>query len=340
MTPIKHLAFVVVLNSICCSLSFAQTGIDTTSFYAVMETAGNFPQPVFIAEAHEVAGTYETEIFILEACLQKGNTNLILECGHAEAAILNEYLKTGEEGILYYTRARGAGYLEFMRSIRTLYLNNPALHIQGIDFERTACLHFLFQRWFSGIQDTPIDDVIQQLNSIDEHTSPKQVKKIFLNIRSNYSNYEVTFDSLLQENAAIFKQIIFNPVFLSDFTFSSKKRDFYILENFKQIPLQTLNSAVFIIGSNHFTNTKLFWHKYISGPDKIAKGTLFILAYNNCGLLYGNKTFTSEKLLLELLPVNPDSIPVVRFTIAQSDKIPVLNDDGKFILVGLYNQDN
>lgn len=340
MKPFKQLTLLIILSIIRCSLCYSQTGIDTTSFYAVMQTSGTFPQPIFIAEAHEIAGTYETELFIIETFLQKGNTNLILECGHAEAAILNEYLKTGEEEILYYTRARGAGYLEFMRSIRTLYLNNPALHIQGIDFERTACMHFLFQRWFSGIHNTKIDAVIQQLTAINENTNAKQVKKIFLDISSNYANYESTLDSLLHENASIFKQIIFNPVFLSDFTFSSKKRDFYILENIKQIPTQTLNSSVFIIGSNHFTNTKLFWHKYISGPDKITQGTLFMMAYENCGLLYGNKTFTSEKLLLNLLPVNADSNPVVRFTVAQSEQIPVLNDNGKFILVGLYNQDN
>lgn len=194
---------------------------------------------IVIGEAHEVEGTYGLEVFIIEDMMTKGYQYILYEGGISEVLLLNEYLSTGNEEVLDYTRARGVHYGNYMKSIYTLKKKYPKLTIKGVDFERAVCLGKVFSQWFSDIDD---DSIVAELINIYGKTKPKKVKEIILNVREDLLVNELPYRELLGSNFDLLRDIILNPVFQADFGLSSKKRD----EAIKN-PLQSLDLAILFL---------------------------------------------------------------------------------------------
>ena len=136
---------------------------------------------------------------------KKGYKNIIIEGGVSEAEILNNYLTTGNEKLLQKTRAKGENYRAFIKKIKQLSNRNgyPKLQFIGIDFERAICLEYLFSQWFSGNQSPKLQEPIKKLLQIKANTKPKKIKKIILEIKNKYPQYEVAFANSLGAKALV-----------------------------------------------------------------------------------------------------------------------------------------
>jgi hypothetical protein len=318
--------------------SNAQTNLDTLSFKNALATYSDDHFPVLIGEAHEVKGTYEVEAYMIEELVKNGNTHLVLESGVSEIAIISEYLNTGNEDVLQFTRARGQNYRKFIQRLREIYLLHPEMTLQGVDFERPVCLEYVFNKWFTGINDPALIPAINKLREIKTNTSPKEVKAILLEVSKQYQQYESGFETALKENASYLKQIVFNPVFMKDFMFTSKTRDENIVKNLAGIPTSDLNKSIIIFGSNHFTNKSLFWTGFANLIGDSTDCRLFLFAYKDCTNFLKKGKYSSDQPLAEYVANESSSVPRIDFISAFNKEISLTNPNGKFVVVRLVGQ--
>lgn len=317
---------------------FAQKGLDTSSFFSAIQSYGNINMPVLIGESHEIKSTYATEFFIIEEMVKRGNSTIVLEAGISEVTLLNSFIQTGDEHILQYTRARGGAYQEFMHALRTLSLTGVPITLVGVDFERTICLQYLFEQWFAGIEDSMSNPVINKLRDISPGTSPAKLKRIMLSVKADYEKYEADISVLIPGEASILKQIIYNPVFLADYRFTSKKRDAQILQNLAAISPETWQKAIVIFGSNHFTESNLFWREFAYHPNMRSGYMLFLFAYNNCENLMNDKRYSSAAPLSDYAPANKGTDPYVSFSVQSNSDISPTQSQNHFIVVSMIDQ--
>ena len=257
----------------------AQSGIDSASFSAAWQAFNPQNSFVMIGEAHEVAGTYGLESFIIDELSRKGYNQLILEAGNSEAEIYNMYMRTGNEELLNYTRARHTNYREFIKSLRKV---NPDLHFAGVDFERGVCLQLVFDTLFADVKDTSLLEYLRPLKLINEKTAAGKIKHLLLSAATNYGRYETTLKQELGKREAVFRNIVFNPVFQADFGLSSVNRDQAIYKNLCAISDTTLRHSMLIFGSNHFTNKDHFGD-LLSKNNSTAVDLVWILfGYSDC----------------------------------------------------------
>ena len=90
----------------------SQTNIDTLRFDKTLQEFDQNNSMIVIGESHGVAGTYELQNQIIKTFVKRGHSTIILEAGISEVTLLNEYLVTGNEEILEYTRASNKQYKE------------------------------------------------------------------------------------------------------------------------------------------------------------------------------------------------------------------------------------
>jgi mRNA-degrading endonuclease YafQ of YafQ-DinJ toxin-antitoxin module len=293
---------------------------------------------VIIGEAHLVKGTYETEAYIIERLIKRGKSCIIIESGISEALILNEYLKTGDTILLKNTRASGESYRLFIQKLRSISKTNEMIYFKGVDFERPICLEFLFNSWFNQVRNAKLEKFIKDLKKINKETSPKKLKKVLLNLRTNYNLYEDELNIELGSNAKHLHEIIFNPVFMSDYGFSSKKRDKAILKNLLSIKKDELKKSIIIFGSNHFTYDNFFWTTFGTNLKGNMECILFLMAYKNCTNLMKEGKYNSGMPLVKY--VSKDSIENSRiyFEPVIDKNISLAEKNNKFIIVKLISQ--
>lgn len=318
------------------SKSYSQNVIDTIEFSKVAKSIDLEQSLLVIGEAHEVKGTYQTELYLLEQFLQKSTKTIILEAGISEVEIFKEYFLTGDERLLENTRARSENYRRFIDGLKNLS-EKYKFDLLGVDFERSVCLEYVLKKWLLNIENEALDDLKNTLLSINQTTSSKKVKKIFLRLRNEFNLYEYELQKELGENASKIKAIVFNPVFQADFGLSSKKRDEQILENLFSIPLENLENSVLIFGSNHFTNEKHFGSKFGNELHGELTCTYFMFAYKNCTNYLRKGFYDSGKPLSNFMSYSDASGPNISFRLHSYKTIAPLAKDHQFVLVELSN---
>jgi hypothetical protein len=125
--------------------ALSQYNIDTIGLNACLEEFNLQNSFVILGEAHDVAGTSELEVHLIDKFFQYGYSTIIIEGGVSESAILNYYMMTGDESVLNYTHARRPNYKKLITNIREIDEN---IRFRGVDFERSICLEYLFNSWF------------------------------------------------------------------------------------------------------------------------------------------------------------------------------------------------
>lgn len=314
-----------------------QVKIDEKSFEKAI---GNFEienSLLIIGEAHEVKGTYTTELYLIKELIEKGKTTIILEGGKSEALIYNEYLETGNEDLLKLTRAGGENYRRLIKGIELLS-KNKEIKFAGVDFERSICLEYVFNKWFTNIENQELLEIKNELLSISHKTNPKKLKNRILKIRSTYYKYEKELTKELGEESKKLKAIIFNPVFQSDYGLSSKKRDEEITKNILAIEKEELEKSILIFGSNHFTDQNHFGYK-IGEKLKGKIGSVNILfAYKNCTNYLKKNNYTSEEPLYNYIKNELKEEPKISFKIENDKLIAPLDKENRFILAKILNQ--
>lgn len=316
----------------------SQTNLDDSGFKAAInniEAEGSF---VLIGEAHEVAGTYETEAFIIQDLSKKGYNTFFYEGGNSEAFILNEYLETGDESVLNFTRAGGGNYKKFIKALKVVKESNPDFNIVGLDFERSICLEYVFKKWFANIQNPKLDPILKKLKKIKKKTSPKKVKEIILEVKSEFHLYEKELNAVLKEHTASLKAIIFNPVFQADFGLSSKKRDEAILENLLHKDIAQLKKSILIFGSNHFTNQKHFWPKFQEATKEKLDCLLILFAYKDCENYMRKKKYSSEKPLINYIQMDEAKTSKVSFHLEEDKEMRIVEKNNKLLIAKLIKQ--
>ncbi len=327
----KHL--IIALSLLILPLfCMGQINIDTLSFINSFKAIHQANTLIAIGEGHQVKNTYQTEYFIISQVLPKGYQNILIEGGVSEAIILNEYLKTGDESLLFNTRARGEHYKKFIQSLYQLHQAQGPIHFIGVDFERSPCLAYLFQEWFQAIDDPSLSKPIKELRSIQESTSAKKMKKIILSVKDEYDTYEQAFQEALGPKAGLLKSILFNPVFYADFGVTSKKRDEGIAKNLLALDKSVLNQSILIFGSNHFTNSKYFWTAF--KQEYPAQTTLLTFAYKNCSNLIKDKPYNSVSPLLQYVEKETTQDSLIQFELIENATF----HQAPSIIVQLLNQ--
>jgi len=316
----------------------SQNNIDKFGFNRAVKDFQMKETLVILGEAHEVAGTYILESFIVEEFAKKGYTTLIIEGGNSEAIILNEYLRTGNESILEYTRARGGDYRRLLTKIKTLININLNLEIIGVDFERARCLEYLFSIWFNNITNPKLKAVISSLQSINSKTSPKKIKKIILKVKKDYGKYEIAFKKELGKNSEQLFKIIHNPCFEADYGMSSRKRDKSILQNLMNINTEKLKKSILIFGSNHFTHKKHFWPAFANSKASEIECLLILFSYKNCtNFTQNNKYNSTEPLSIYVENDDPEKCKI-SFELVKNTKLSLSEKENRMIIVKLINQ--
>ena len=290
--------------------SNGQTGIDTSTFHSSIAQFDLANSIVMIGEAHEVAGTYGLEKFIIEELSRKGFTNLILEAGNSEAEIYNMYMRTGNEELLNYTRARHSNYRAFITSLRKV---NPELHFEGVDFERGVCLQLVFDSLFAQVKEASLLEYLRPLKSITGKTAAGKIKHLILSAAAEYGRYETLLKKELGEKETVFRKIIFNPVFQADFGLSSVNRDRAIFKSLSAMSDTLLRHSILIFGSNHFTNKDHFG-ELLSNNNSTGVNLVWILfGYTDCTNFLRKGLYSSGEPLLGTIEHLSKAKPSVGF---------------------------
>jgi hypothetical protein len=332
-------AYFLFLLLCIASRGSGQLNIDTASFYSSISSI-DFSKKnllVVIGEAHEVRNTYLTEFFLLKKLFVQGFTKICIEGGSSEAAILNEYLYTGNDSILSFTRAssKSGEYKQFIKQVYAFNKEqNNSIAFEGIDFERVKPVSYLFKKWFSNSRSTNavFNAQLAKLLSITPETSDNQFERTIKECQKNQPTFSEEYKSLLQNNYLLFLSII-----NSNFSFS--RRDESMVEKLLQLEKNgSLNKTILIIGSNHLVfngqlSSQLF--PKLNGEKNIAA---FIFAYANCENYLSPKKFNSENRLLKIMPPLETTLPAIFFSKTSSDIVHATGNNVKAILVGLYNQ--
>jgi hypothetical protein len=332
-------AYLLSLLLCITAQGFGQLNIDTASFNTSISSI-DFSKKnslVVIGEAHEVKNTYLTEFFLLKKLFVQGFTKICIEGGSSEAAILNEYLHTGNDSILSFTRAssKSGEYKQFVKQVYAFNKEqNNSIAFEGIDFERTKPVSYLFSKWFSNNQSANalFNDQLAKLLSITPETSDNQFERTIKECLKNQSAFSEEYKSILQDNYPLFISILNNNFYFS-------KRDESMVEKLLQLESKgNLNNAILIIGSNHLVfngqlSSQLF--QKLNGEKNIVA---FIFAYANCENYLSVKKFNSENRLLKLMIAQETSLPSILFSKHSAAIVHASGNNVKAILVGLYNQ--
>jgi len=334
----------------------AQINIDTASFNAVfsdLDLAGE--NIVVFAEAHTVQNTLGTEFYVIQKLAAKGYKTIYIEGGRSEAAIINSFLQTGDTSKLEYTRAaeETGSYRKFLLSIYQANRENQyGLVFKGFDFERPACVGYLFSKWFGNDKISNIDfkKTSDYLLSLDEKNSKDlndvgknslKLKVIIDSIKTSFEEYEDQYKEILKDNFPIFKEIVFNPVY-ADFRkkgdyFTS--RDTYAANSMLQVDKDgTLNRSILIVGSDHVVYKNRFIP--LLADSLPGKYTIidFIFIYSNCEDYEVNKKYSSPKELLKYLDKRGGTTPLIRFTWPEQLVVPTSRKNMLTVIAGMYNQ--
>lgn len=332
----KLICLALILILTFCLKIIGQNSVDTIKFQSILHEFSLQNSMICLGEAHGVAGTNELELFIVDELVKKGHRFIIIEGGVAESAILNQYMITGDENLLLFTRARGSNYKKLITSIREI---NEHIRFIGVDFERGVCLEYLFNSWFEGIGDSALRGIVENLKTINGNTSAKKIKKILLNTKSNFVKHEQSFEEALGSNAKILKQILFNPVFLADYgLFSSKKRDRAILQNLLLLSDSVLTKSILIFGSNHFTNNNHFWERFMRNKEQKMDVTLILFAYYNCTNFLKPGKYYSSKPLSDFFTDYRATKPEISFETKIDKTLLNAGAKNKLIIAKLVNQ--
>lgn len=333
MNKVTLLVLVVFL------IQFKLSGQENTAPLLLPEVINSFNSDnslIMIGEAHDVAGTYELELAIIAHFVRKGHRTILFEGGVSEAIILNEYLETGNEELLEFTRARGEYYRKFIKGIKE---RNAEVRLQGVDFERSVCLEFVFNQWFAAIKQPALRELKNHLVKIKGRTSAKRVKEVLQEALPMYERSEEALRAELgQSRFALLGDILRNPVYQADFGLSSKKRDEAILENLLNLPIQTLEQSILIFGSNHFTEGKHFWKQFSAARAGAIDGILILFAYQNCTNYLRKGKYTSVKPLADFLRPSEPEEPAIDFEVVSHEEFGRLNTKGKMVIAKLINQ--
>lgn len=292
---------------------------------------------VLIGEAHEVKGTYKTELFLLKEFFKRGKSNIIIEGGISEAYIFNEYLETNNEELLSLTRAGGVNYRRFIDGLKSLN-DEYSIEFKGVDFERGVCLEYVFNKWFKDCTEPQLQLIRNSVLSITHKTSAKKIKSTLFEIKQNFEKYQQLLERELEADYVIFKSIVFNPVYQADFGVSSKKRDRYIVENILSIEDNILRKSVLIFGSNHFTNENLFGSILEENLQGKVPTVLFLFAYKNCTNYIRKKNYTSAMPLLEYVEKETTKDPQIDFSLQSAQFLSSLEPNKQFIVTKVLNQ--
>jgi len=313
-----------------------QKNIDSLSFKESVRGINDKQTLIILGEAHQVAGTCGVESYLINEFVKKGYTTILIEGGISEAVILNEYLDTGDEEGLNYTRAIGENYRELIKGIRELKGSYKELKFKGIDFEQSICLEQLFNKWFRDIENEKLDWLVKKLGSINADMSAKKVKKTILEVKKDYHLYEKELVKELEPNAILLRQIIYNPVFQADYGMSSKHRDKSIVKNLLNIEKEKLKKSILIFGSNHFTYSKHFWSEFSEKIKGNLECALFLFSYKNCTNYVHPKKYSSVKPL----SIYCDNLLTKESGIDFKEvrKEETISGDNKLIIVRLINQ--
>lgn len=332
----KLICLLQILTLTFCLKAFGQTGIDTVGFQSLLHRFSIQNSMVCLGEAHEIAGTNELEIFIIDELIKKGHRFIIIEGGLAESTILNQYMITGDENLLYFTRARGSNYRKLITRIREI---NEHIRFIGVDFERGVCLEYIFNTWLKNIKDPALQSVVKNMKSINGNTSAKRIKDILLNTKADFVKHEQGFEVALGSNAKTLKQILFNPVFLADYgLFSSQKRDRAILQNLLSLSDSVLTKSILIFGSNHFTNNNHFIDNYLSVKEQKMDITIILFTYYNCTNYLKSTKYYSAKPLSAFIKDCNTTKPEISFEEKIGKTIFNVGDKNKLIIAKLVNQ--
>jgi hypothetical protein len=328
---------IIVLLIAFLNTVYAQKNLDTLSFNTVISNFNPDNALIVIGEAHEIAGTYETELFIIEKFLKRGHHTIIIEGGISEAYLLNHFFSTGDENILNFTKAHRDTYKKFILNLKSF--NFGPINFVGVDFERAVCLEYLFSKWF-GNTDTPAEllPYVKLLLKINSNTSDAKMKKILLDARKKYHLYESVLTEFLKDDVVYFKKIIFNPVFQADYSFSSQKRDAAITKNLLSVPADILHNSILIFGSNHFTNKNYFWSDFAQKNKNALNCLPFLFAYKNCNNFIKPEPYNSVKPLSEYLLNIPEQKAKVGFSLQRNIMISPFDKQNRFILVQMIGQ--
>jgi len=307
---------------------------------------------VIIGEAHEVKNTHLPEFFIIEKLADMGYKDIYIEGGISEAAILNLYMQTGNPVLLHNTRAQDSS--DYKELILRLYNLNKekktGIRFHGYDFERPPCINFLFDKWFAGIKtkNVILKKNIQQLLAIgkmdeDDKKTNKFIINVFDTVKSNFTVLENEYKKILNNDFAVFKSIIFNPI--RDHIFNSTrakyKRDKYItrvmLEKEKQ---SGLNKSILMIGSGHIIKKHTFTPRFLDKLNAEYRVTFFVNVYKNCDAMFfgRGKKYNSDKKLRKCIKGRKPSEPQITFSLNDNKIIPASRKNIATVLVELYNQ--
>ena len=321
----------------------SQINIDTASFTTVFKQL-NFDVKNFVAigEAHTIKNTYGTELFIIKNLAEKGYKNIYIEYGHAEAAILNMYMNSGDSTILHYSMAKwwdAAYYLEFLKPLYKLNKEKGyGFTFKGFDFERPYQVGFLFSKWFGDAKINTIDfkKLSDYLLAQDEHKYQENIPKLKIimdSLKRSFSENENRYREILKDNFTIFKNIIFNPI--SDF---DARDDNFVKTMLELQQTNDLNKAIIITGNHHI----LFKNRFIPLlADKLPDSYsiyLFPFIYQNCDNRDDNKKYSSLRKFLKYLDKRDEKKPLIRFTKDVQHMVPSGNKNIFSVVVGLYNE--
>jgi hypothetical protein len=134
--------FCCFIAIIFCSVCFCQEGklnfrgftnFDSIPWNTLLNTEKRL---VISAEVHEVSCNYQYKLSLIKALAKHGYNNILLEMPFSYGLVCNEYLKTGDDSLLYFiSRTKEAA--SFWRSLYDFGKSGqiPGLKFWGIDFE-------------------------------------------------------------------------------------------------------------------------------------------------------------------------------------------------------------
>jgi len=313
-----------------------QSKINTPSFEELVNSFNIDNSLIIIGEAHEIKGTYSTQLDIISHLMQKGRSTILIEGGNSEAAILNEYLQTKNIELLNYTRARGKNYRKLITGIEELS-NEYTVKFVGVDFERPVCLEYLFKKWFLNIENSNLDKIKNELLSISPNSKEKNIKKILVKIKESYQDYKSELTELLGDDFRIFEDIINNLVFQSDRGISSKRRDTGVANNVTALETKELKESILIFGSNHLTHKNHLGSKIGKSFKDDMEILPILFSYKNCTNYQKNSQYSSSTPLINYMKDNLEDDPKISFSIEKNEVLSPHERSNRFILVSLKN---
>jgi hypothetical protein len=197
---------------------------------------------IIIGEMHYMEANYTIQADLLIYLNRRFSVrHLLIEFGHAEAFLINRYLKTGNESYLNQTFPGFNHYEKFFTSLKKLYDYNSGLDshkklmVHGLDFEREPGLSTSLYELLSVY---PIKPAIERLRDsikarLDTIGVERDNKDYILYLREEIAALSLPDD----ETKKLIDKILNNNSFVSQFS----ERDKYMAQTF--LALDTTNEV-------------------------------------------------------------------------------------------------